>query len=133
MADLLVKTIGIWLILVILAILNAVIREKLLAPMIGTGNALPVSGLLLSILIFFVAYVSMPFLGFSESKTFIIVGVTWFALTLSFEFLFGHFVAGKPWQEILQVFNILKGNLFIVALLAALISPWLSAKIRGLL
>jgi hypothetical protein len=42
-------------------------------------------------------------------------------------------VAGKPWQELFPVFNILKGDLFIEVLLAALISPWLSAKFRGLL
>ena len=133
MADFLIKTIGIWLILVIIAIVNAVLREKLITPMIGARNALPVSGLLLSFWILLVAYVSIPFWGFSEGKIFILVGTIWFALTLSFEFLFGHFVTGKSWQEILQVFNMLKGDLFIVVLLAALIAPWLTAKIRDLL
>ena len=133
MTDLLIKTIGIWLILVIIAIVNAAIREKLVEPMIGARNALPVSGLLLSILIVLVAYISIPFFGFSEDRIYILVGIIWFTLTLSFEFLFGHFVAEKPWQEIFQVFNILKGDLFIVVLFAALISPWLSAKLRGLL
>lgn len=133
MVSLLLKAIGVWLILVFLAIFNAAIREKLLAPMIGSGIALPVSGLLLSILILLVAFVSIPFFGPSESKTYIFVGAIWFVLTLSFEFLFGHFMVGKPWHEIIQVFNIKKGDLFIVALFATLIAPWLSAKLRGLI
>ena len=133
MVSLLLKTIGIWLIIVILAILNGAIREKLLTPNIGSSIALPVSGLLLSILIVLAAFVTMPFFGSSESKRYILVGAIWFLLTLSFEFLFGHFVTGKSWHEIIQVFNIMKGNLFIVALFTTLISPWLSAKLRGLI
>jgi hypothetical protein len=134
MVSLLLKTIGIWLIIVILAILNGAIREKLLTPNIGSSIALPMSGLLLSILILLVAFVTMPsFFGSSERKTYIFIGAIWFLLTLSFEFLFGHFVAGKSWHEIIQVFNIKKGDLFIVVVFATLISPWLSAKLRGLI
>ena len=129
----LIKAIGIWFIIVILAIFNGAIREKLLTPNIGSSIALPVSGLLLSILIVLAAFVTIPFFGSSESKTYILVGAIWFLLTLSFEFLFGHFVTGKSWHEIIQVFNIMKGNLFIVALFTTLISPWLSAKLRGLI
>jgi hypothetical protein len=132
MVGLLLKTIGIWLVMVIVAIVNGVIREKLMASMIGSAIALPVSGLLLSILIFLVVFLLVPFFGFLESKMYFFIGFIWFVLTLSFEFLFGHFVAGKSWHEIMQVFNIIKGNLFIVALLTTLISPWLSAKLRGL-
>jgi len=133
MVGLLSKTIGIWFMLFIIAIVNAAIREKVLAPTIGPGFALPVSGLLLSMLILFAAFLSMPFLGSLEGKMYILVGVVWLLFTLSFEFLFGHFVAGKPWPEIMQVFNIKKGDLFVVALLTTLISPWLSAKLRGLI
>jgi hypothetical protein len=129
----LIKAIGIWFIIVILAILNGAIREKLLTPNIGSSVALPLSGLLLSILIVSVAFATVPFFGSPESKTYIFTGVIWFVLTLSFEFLFGHYIAGKPWHEIIQVFNIKKGDLFIVALFATLISPWLSAKLRGLI
>ena len=133
MVSLLLKTIGIWLIIVILAILNGAIREKLLTPNIGSSIALPMSGLLLSILILLVAFVTMPFFGSSESKTYIFIGAIWFLLTLSFEFLFGHFVVGKSWHEIIKVFDIKKGDLFTVTLFATLISPWLSAKLRGLI
>jgi hypothetical protein len=79
-----------------------------------------------------IAFMSIPFIGLSESKICILVGMVWLVLTLSFEFLFGHYVAGKPWYEIMQVFNIKKGDLFIVVLLVTAISPWLCAKLRGL-
>jgi hypothetical protein len=45
--------------------------------------------------------------------------------------LFGYYVVGKSWVEIMQVFNIQKGDLFIVVLFVTAFSPWLSALIRG--
>lgn len=133
MAGLLFKAVAIWLVILVMAIINAGIREKILTPTIGSGLALPTSGLLLSIIVFLIAFVSTPFFGSMESKAYITIGVAWFALTLSFEFLFGHFVTGQAWLEIVQVFDVRKGNLFVVALLATLVAPWLSAKARGLI
>jgi len=51
---------------------------------------------------------------------------------LIFEYLFGHYIVGKPWQEINQVFNIFKGDLFIIVLIVSAVSPWLTAKLKGL-
>ena len=129
---LLFKATGIWFILVIIAILNAVVRDKILEPLIGR-TALPVSGLLLSLFIFIAAFVSVPLMGSSNSKDYGIVGIAWFGLTLGFELLFGRFVTGKSWQAIMGVFNILKGDLFSIALLTCLVSPWVSAKLRNLI
>ena len=132
MFALLLQATGIWLVLVIIAILNAVVRDKILEPLIGRA-ALPASGLLLSLFIFWAAFVSVPLMGSSNSKDYVIVGIAWFGLTLAFELLFGHFVAGKSWQAIMGVFNMLKGDLFSIALLSCLVSPWVSAKLRNLI
>ncbi len=129
----LIKAFGIWLGIVVLAIVNAGIREKLLAPAIGSSAALPASGLLLSVIILAVAYLTMPLIGSAEGRTYVLIGIFWLVLTLSFEFLFGHYGAGKPWGEILQVFDVRKGDLFIVALLATLVAPWIMARLRGLI
>jgi hypothetical protein len=133
MTGLLLKAMAIWLVILVMAIVNVAIREKLLTPAIGSGLALPASGLILSVIIFLVAYTSVPFFGSTKSKAYIAVGIVWFALTLCFEFGFGHFIAGKPWLEILEVFNVTEGNLFFVALLVTLIAPWLSANARNLI
>ena len=127
------KAIGIWLLLLVTAIGNAVFRDKWLVTAIGSAAALPVSGLLLALLILLAAFVSVPVFNASEAKIYGLVGVVWFVLTLAFELVFGHFVMGKPWQEVMQVFSIRKGDLFVVALLSTLVSPWLAARMRGLI
>lgn len=114
------------------AILNGTFREKFLVPTIGSSMALPLSGVSLAILVFVVSLIFIPFIGASEPKAYIVIGLLWVVFTLSFEFIFGHFVAGKSWQEVMQVFNVKKGDLFVVVLCVTAISPWFAAKVRGL-
>ncbi len=125
------KTIFIWLIMVLFAIINGTLREKLLAPIIGQNISLPLSGIFLSIVIILVVYFSIPFFGNNTSLIFALIGIGLVLMTLSFEFLFGHYFVGKSWETILQVFNVLKGDLFIVLLLASLLSPYYAARFRG--
>lgn len=125
------KATGIWLVIVVAAIFNGVFRERVLVPAVGVDLALPLSGVLLAVLVFLVTLLLISFIGSSKQNTYIYIGLLWVVLTLSFEFLFGHFVVGKPWHEIIQVFNIRKGDLFIVVLFITGISPWLAARIRG--
>ncbi len=129
----LLKATWVWLLIVVAAILNGLLREKVLVSMVGTEAALPASGVLLAILVFLIALISVPFLGPADTKACIRIGLYWLVLTLSFEFLFGYFIVGKPWREIVQVFNVHKGDLFIVVLLVTGFSPWLAAKTRGML
>jgi len=133
MISILFKSTGIWLLIVVAAIFNGLFREKILVPMIGADLALPLSGLLLAILVFLITLVSIPFINSSKQKIYILIGIFWVVFTLSFEFLFGHFVVGKPWKEIMQIFNIQNGDLFIIVLFITAVSPWISAKIRGIL
>jgi hypothetical protein len=123
----------IWSIIAVFAVVNGIVREKLLLPTLGHAAALPLSGLMLCAIVFTVTYCSMGVLRSGTSAGYLLVGVQWVIMTLLFEFLFGHYAAGKPWSEILQVFNFRSGDLFILVLLISLFSPILAAKLKGLL
>lgn len=131
MVKILLKATGIWLLIVVAAIINGVLREKLIAPLVGIELALPISGIVLSAVIFLFSLMSVPFIGSLEGKVFLLIGIYWVLLTLSFEFLFGHYVVGKSWAEIMRVFDIQNGDLFIVVLFVTAFSPWISALLRG--
>ncbi|MCW8821305.1 MAG: hypothetical protein OQK45_03680 [Sulfurovum sp.] len=129
--SLFLKTSMIWFIIAILAIVNGIFRESVLVSNLGQSMAIPVSGITLSFIIFIVTYVSFPLFGKHNSLTYFLIGLQWVLMTLIFEFLFGHYVIEKSWSSILQVFNVMTGNLFIIVLLVSLISPLLVAKIKG--
>lgn len=133
MNSILFKAIWVWLIIVVVAIVNGVFREYVLMPSVGVTVALPLSGMLLASLIFLITLMSISYFDSSEPKVYIYIGIFWVALTLSFEFLFGYFVIGKSWQDIMQVFSMEKGDLFIPVLFIAAISPWVAVKLTGVL
>ncbi|MFN2125337.1 MAG: hypothetical protein ACK2UP_17705 [Candidatus Promineifilaceae bacterium] len=126
------KATGVWLVLVLLAILNGIVRENVLLPQLGNAIALPLSGVSLSLLVLITAYVFIPVFGRPGRSGYIGIGLFWLLLTLSFEFLFGHYIIGTSWQDLAQVFNIMQGNLFTLVLIVTVASPWLAASTRGL-
>lgn len=131
--NLFLKTSMIWLIIALLAIINGLFRENVLVGMIGPNMAVPVSGITLSMIVLIVTYVSFPLFGKHHALTYFVIGLQWVLMTLLFEFIFGHYVMGKSWFSLLQVFDIMKGDLFIIVLIVSLFSPLLVAKIKKIL
>jgi len=116
-----------------LAVANGVLRENVMAPITGMGMALPLSGISLSLIVLVVSYFSLGFLGVRTAAIYWLIGLQWVVMTLAFEFLFGHFVVGKSWSTLLQTFNLAKGDLFLLVLLVSLVSPYLMARLKGII
>jgi hypothetical protein len=121
---------GMWIILVILAILNGVLRERLISPRVGEQTAHVISTITLICFFFIAIYLFFSNLKIDYSKTdLILVGVFWVIITVAFEFLFGHYVMGHPWSKLLADYNIIKGRLWPLVLLAVFIAPVLFGSI----
>jgi len=127
------KAIGFWLLLVVLAILNGALREKALIPVLGPTGGLVISGISLSFLIFLVSWLAVPQFGALSASQYWFIGLLWLVMTVLFEFGFGHWIAGKPWNELLAAYNISKGSLWVLVLLVTLISPYVAARVSGYL
>jgi hypothetical protein len=127
-----IKLLSIWFGILVLAFLNGSFRETVLIPKLGSINGLILSAVLLSLVIFTVAYFSMPWFREQQIETYIIIGISWLCLTVVFEFTFGHFILGKSWIELLGAYSFEGGNLWPIVLVVLAIAPSLTAKIRGL-
>jgi hypothetical protein len=125
-----IKATLIWFAIALLAIGNGVFRNEVLQPAFGPSISLPLSGVTLSIIVLLVIYLAYPFLGVSNARSRWLVGLQWVTFTLIFEFGFGHYVVGKSWTALLQSFNILNGDLFLLVLLITLAAPSLAARFR---
>lgn len=108
----LLKACVLWLALLALAMLNGTAREKLLVPSLGPFAA--------------------PWVGRLSYAQWLGIGVLWLVMTLAFEFGFGRLVQHKTWAELLEAYSFTDGNLWPLVLATVLISPWLGAKLRGL-
>lgn len=75
MLPVIAKTIGIWLLMILAAIINGLVRKKIRAPSFGSQAAPPVSVFLMSAIIFAVTCCTIPFIGGRQNITFIQVGL----------------------------------------------------------
>jgi len=124
------KALASWFAILILAILNGAFRESVLIPALGGRAGLIASGLLLCACIFLVAYVAVPWFARLGSRQYLLIGLFWLLLTLSFEFGFGRYAQHKTWAELLEAYTFAGGNLWPVVLLVTCLSPWLAARLR---
>jgi hypothetical protein len=127
----LLKGAALWVAILVLAILNGGLREKILIPDLGNVAGLMASGTILSICIFLVAFAAAPWYGPLASRQWFLVGLFWLLLTVVFEFSLGRFAQHKTWDELFAAYTFRGGNMWPIVLIATLISPWLAAKLRS--
>ncbi len=60
-----------------------------------------------------------------------IIGFAWLMLTISFEFIFGHFVAGHAWDRLLQDYNLLAGRIWLAFLVWVGVMPYIFFKLNA--
>lgn len=132
MGKVILKAGVIWVLLLALAILNAAARERLFVPWFGPRLALLLSGASLSVLVFLATLLSVGWPKARTAASYWLVGALWLIMTVSFEFLFGHFVAGHPWDTLLQAYRLPSDNLWLLVLFVILVAPYFSARIRRL-
>jgi len=121
------KSLLVWLLLIPIAVLNGALREVIIEPLIG-WYAQPVSGTILCFLIFVVCCFFIPRLGNGNRSTYIVIGFIWVLLTIVFEFFLGLVIMGNNLSELLDAYNIMTGNLWVIVLLCTGFSPLLAAR-----
>ena len=124
------QAVGIWMIIIPIAILNGALRESVLIKL--GAIALPLSGIILSLCIFAVAYFLIPKIHSCDRKEYIAFGVIWFVLTNLFDLSF-ILIEGGNFTDLLEAYNFLDGNLWIIVVLTTLLSPIIVAKIKKLI
>ena len=117
------RTLVVWFGLLALAIANGGFRETVLVPRLGLGMARAVSSVMLSLLIVGVGWGVTQWIGPATLQDAWAIGALWVALTLGFEFLGGHFLFGKPWPELLADYNLFAGRIWVLVLVATLMTP----------
>jgi hypothetical protein len=115
----------------VLAIVNGGARETLYADAVGDEVAHAVStGTLLTLLAGYMWLLERrwPLANRQEALT---VGVTWAALTVAFEFGFGHWVEGDSWSALLENYDVTAGKVWIAVPAAMLAGPELARRLAA--
>lgn len=121
------QAVGIWIMIIPVSILNGGLRDNVLNEF---GDiALPLSGIILGLCIFVIAYFLIPKIKDCGKKEYIIFGVIWFVLTNFFDMLM-YLSEGGGLGDLVKSYNFLTGNLWVVVVLTTLFAPMAVAKIK---
>ena len=130
--SMLFRAILIWLGILILASINGAVRDLLVAPRFGDLIARAISTIILCILIALVTWWSIVWIRPLNNRAALGIGIVWLVLTLTFEFGFGHFVSRRPWTELLADYDVQRGRLWVLVLIATLLAPLWAGRVRGI-
>ncbi len=125
----LIRATIVWLVILVFAVLNGILREAVLFPAMGRVPGFITSGIILGLIIFVVAYLTLPWIDAAGSNQLLLIGFLWLTLTLAFEFSFG-LARGVSLDEILSAYSFKEGNIWPLVLLLTLFAPMLAAKVR---
>ena len=124
------SALGVWLILLVLAIVNAGFRTKVLENKMSELHAHQVASLLYISIIFVISYVYVLFLRLHVTiLDLVLIGATWVVLTIVFEFLFGHYVMHHPWEHLFKDYDLRKGRLWALVVVSIITAPLLMGVI----
>jgi hypothetical protein len=126
----LIRSFLIWLLFIPIAIVNGVVRDLLLAPLLGDAPGRAMSSISLSILILGLTVLFVKRLGVETRHGRLIVGAWWLVLTVLFEFGFFVLVMGHPMDELLGEYDLFRGRLWVLVLITIFFAPLLAGMLR---
>lgn len=88
----------------------------------AAGQLLSTFILVTLILLVVLALLAGPWASLSR-KDLVGIGAAWMALTIAFEFLFGHYVMGASWPSLLSAYDLLEGRVWALVPLTLLVAP----------
>ena len=117
-----------WLIILPIAILNGGFREYVLSEL-GI-IAMPLSGIILSVCIFIIAYLLIPKIKNCNKLDYVIFGVMWGILTNLFDYIM-IIKSGKGISQLISQYDFTNGNLWTLVVISTLTAPLCSYLIMS--
>ncbi len=120
-----------WFVMLLVAFVNGGLREFTYGRHLSALAANQLSCLTGIILLGTVIYLYQRRWPFVSARQAWSVGLFWMALTVAFEFLFFHYVAGHPWAELLAAYDVANGQLWPLILLWVAVAPYVFYRLAS--
>lgn len=119
-----------WFALAVVAVANGTLRQfgygrymsELAAHQVSTATGILFTGV--------AAWVFSRFFPIGSVQQAWLIGACWLAMTLVFEFGFGHYVAGHSWRHLLAEYNLGAGRVWILFLAWIAVLPYVLYRLQ---
>ena len=124
------RALALWLLLFAIAFANGMLRELVIRRFLAELPAHQASCVIgISLILIAVVLVERSWRFTSAGQAWR-VGFVWLWMTIAWEFLFGHFVMGHPWGQLLADYAFWNGRLWILVLGVILCAPAAARKMN---
>jgi hypothetical protein len=120
-----------WFPLVVLGLLNATICQVVYARYVSELQAHQISTLTICILVAIYTWALSGVWKLQSPSQAIGVGLMWMVLTVALEFVFGHYVLGDSWGNLLHAYNVLEDRVWGVFILWVGLAPYVFYRIKS--
>ena len=107
----------------VLAVANGALREFAYKDQVGESAANQISVAPLVALLGLYFWILQRRWPLATTREALSIGAIWVALSVLFEFGFGHYVEGDSWSYLFQTYNVAEGNIWILILLWIAVGP----------
>lgn len=129
---LLLRAFLVWLLIIAVETVHGILRAVLLLPLVGDFPARQIGVVTGSLLILWVAWLSILWLAARTRRELLGVGLLWVALTILFEITLGRLILDLPWRRLFEDYDLTQGGLLGFGMLFLFLSPLLAARLRNL-
>jgi hypothetical protein len=119
-----------WFPMVLLAIANGVIRVATYGKHMSELRAHQLSTVTGILLFALYIWALTRWWRLESARQALVIGGLWLALTVAFEFAFGHYVVGHPWNRLLNDYDLLAGRVWLIVLAWIAVAPWVFYRLQ---
>ncbi len=119
-----------WLLIALAEMVHGTLRTLYLVPLVSDLASRQIGVLTGSFIILLIAYAAVNWIGATDNKALLAVGLLWLVLMVTFEVAFGR-LFGLSWERIISDYLPWQGGFMIAGLCILALSPLLAARMRA--
>ena len=125
------RAFAVWLLMMGTEVIHGLLRTILLSPVVGDSRARQIAVFTGSLLILAITYLCIGWIRPRRSRPILIgVGLAWVCLTVLFEIELGRIILNLPWTRIASDYDMNRGGLMPLGLVAMALSPLIADRLR---
>lgn len=119
----------VWVLFLIIGVMNGIVRNEFYSDSFSELTKHQISSVIFILVLLVIMFLFFNNFGAVYTKKDLwLIGLMWLALTMIFEFGFGHYIFGNSWEILFADYNLMKGRLLGLVLFFTFFGPRLVAR-----
>ncbi len=124
------RYIAAWFLLLVVAVANGALRQFTYAKAMPELRAHQLSTLIGAVLVGAAVWLVIRAWPPSSGGQALVIGCTWLALTVAFEFFMGLVLAHRPLAQVLHDYDLFAGRVWVLFLVWLTVAPWVFHRLH---